>query len=151
MSQLLINMPKEYGVALLTFGMTVLGAFLTSIIVKRKKKNRLVEWKREKINFGFYSKESEYSKDEIFQELWEENEKHKKQLKEVTKKYASLGWWFTVVYFIIADRSRNKDFLERKHRKIGIDKVEIEGNTITITFNKPLRPQLNKQVYPIIE
>lgn len=82
------------------------------VIISGRHKKRFLTWKKEKINLWIYSNEREYSKDDLMQELFDENvrlEKENKILKKQVSDSSFLGIIILFIILIILWFKRNKN------------------------------------------
>lgn len=76
-------------------------AFIWVIIISNKKRKRFLVWKREKINLWIYSSEREYGKDDVLQELYDENIRLDKENKILKKQVSDSSFLGIVILFLI--------------------------------------------------
>lgn len=110
-------------------------AFIWVIIISNKKRKRFLVWKREKINLWIYSSEREYGKDDVLQELYDENirlDKENKILKKQVSDSSFLGIVILFIILIILWFKRNKnDMNEPDNNSTDASRdalIEIENN-----------------------
>lgn len=79
----------------------ILFAFIWILIISGRNKKRFLTWKKEKIYLWVYSNEREYSKDDLMQELYDENVRLEKENKILKKKASNSSLWGIIVLCVV--------------------------------------------------
>ena len=84
-----------------------------------KKRKRFLVWKKEEINLWVYKNSKEYGKDDILQELYDDNTRLDAENKILKNQVSNSSFWGIVLLFIVVIAlwiKRNKDTNQPENR-----------------------------------
>ncbi|MEG1502285.1 MAG: hypothetical protein RR063_07090 [Anaerovoracaceae bacterium] len=99
--KLIQDMIFEHYIWVASTTITLFVAFIWILIISGKHKKRFLIWKKERINLWIYSNEREYSKDDLMQELYDENIRLEKENKILKRKVSDSSLWGIIVLCVV--------------------------------------------------
>lgn len=113
---------SEYYLWVIIFGLFSFIAFILLLISTNKKRKRFLVWKKEVIDLWVYRSEKEFGKDEILEQLYDENVRLGKENKLLRQQasdasFSTIMILFTVIFamwFRRKTKDRNEDTINQE-------------------------------------